>query len=171
MTLLIETKTLSNQIEENISSHDALHEAKAKLFQYQQGEDESLADHMDNFKSLCSTIDYRGGDVFFDIEMVEIEIREDIKNNVSKKDRDEYRMRVTERAKAMAFVKSTNKKRYGKLLATIREQHSFKIDVYPKTLVDAYEMLSSQTNNHNNNNTKSGKEKQTSQHISVGQHE
>ena len=65
--------------------------------------------------------------------MVEKEIREDIKKNMKTIARDEYRVRVTERAKAVAFIKSANKKRYGKLMATIREQHSFKIDVYPRT--------------------------------------
>ena len=65
MSLLTEIKALSNQLEENISSYDALHETKTKFFQYQQGEDETLADHMRNFKALCSTIDYHGGDAFF----------------------------------------------------------------------------------------------------------
>ena len=64
VSLLKEIKTLSNQLEENISSYDALHQAKAKFFQYQQGEDETLADHMHNFKALCSTMDYHGGDSF-----------------------------------------------------------------------------------------------------------
>ena len=47
---------------------------------------------------------------FFDKEMVEIEIREDIKNNTPTKARDEYRVHVAERAKAVAFIKSANKK-------------------------------------------------------------
>ena len=67
-------------------------------------------------------------------------------------------MRVTERAKAVAFIKSANKKKYDKLLATIWEQHSFKIDVYPKTLVDAYEILASHVTNNNTNNSKVKKE-------------
>ena len=158
VSLLTEIKTLSNQLEENVSSYDALHEAKTKLFQYQQSEDESLADHMRNFKALCSTVDYHGGDVFFDKEMVEKEIREDIKKNIKTIARDEYRVRVTERAKAVAFIKSANKKRYGKLMTTIREQHSFKIDVYPRTLVDAYEMLAAHVNNVNNQSNKATKE-------------
>ena len=70
-------------------------------------------------------------------------------------------MRVTERSKAVAFIKSTNKKRYGKLMATIREQHSFKIDVYPRTLVDAYEMLASHVNINNNQGSKTTKENKT----------
>ena len=71
-SLLTEIKTLSYQLEENISSWDALHEAKVRLYQYQQSNDESLADHMRNFKSLCSTVEYHGGDTFFDREMVDV---------------------------------------------------------------------------------------------------
>ena len=46
---------------------------------------------------------------------------------------------------------------YGDLLSTIRDQYSFKIDAYPKTLTDAYEMLSTHTP-HNSNNNQSKKE-------------
>ena len=46
----------------------------------------------------------------------------------------------------------------GKLLASIREQHTFKIDVYPKTLAAAYEMLASHTVQSHSSNNKSTKE-------------
>ena len=46
---------------------------------------------------------------------------------------------------------------YGHLLNSIREQQSFKIDVYPKSLPDAYEMLSAHTN-HSNNTSKNKRE-------------
>ena len=103
VTVLIEIKTLSNQIEENVSSYDALHDAKAKLFRYQQGADESLADHMRNFKDLYSSIDYNVGDMFIDMTMIEVEMREDIKKNITKKSRDEYRIRVMERLSLLPF--------------------------------------------------------------------
>ena len=50
VTLLKEIKLLSNKIEENTSVYDALHEAKSKFYKYQQGDNETLADHMRNFK-------------------------------------------------------------------------------------------------------------------------
>ena len=81
---------------------------------------------------------------FFDMKMVENEIREDLKKEIPKVGRDVYRIRVIERAKAVVFIESANRKKYGKLLASIREQHSFKMDVYLRTLAYIYEMLSSQ---------------------------
>ena len=82
VTLLKEIKLLSNKIDENTSMYDALHEAKAKFYRYQQADNESLADHMRNFKDLCNSIEYHGGDTFFDNGMKEREIRADIENNI-----------------------------------------------------------------------------------------
>ena len=143
--LLIEIKTLSSKIEDNTSAYDALHEAKVKLFRYQQADDESLADHMRNFKDLCNAVEYHGGDVFFDRDMVKAEIRSEPTEDISSTTNDELRERVTDKSKAVAFLKSANRKTYGKLLSSKREQYSFKIDMYPKTLSDAYEMLSAHT--------------------------
>ena len=160
-TLLTEIKTLSNKIEENTSIYDSLHEAKVKFYRYQQADDETLAEHMRNFKDLYHSIEYHGGDVFFDKDMIEFEMQEDVKNSVDKATPKEYRMRVMEKAKAVAFIKSASRKTYGKLLNSIREQHSFKIDVYPKTLADAYEMLSAHTNHGNSNSNKAKKDNKT----------
>jgi len=69
--------------------------------------------------------------------------------------------------KAIGLLKSANNKRYNKLMINIREQFAFKIDVYPKTLNEAYDLLeargeytskpksnnnNSQQHNNNNNN-------------------
>ena len=40
-----------------------------------------------------------------------------------------------------AFLKRADQQKYGKLMTSIRDQHSFKKDVYPKTLHEAYELL------------------------------
>ena len=151
-TLLNEIKILSSKLEENTSVYDALHEAKAKLDQYQQSENDSLVDHMRNFKDLVNSVEYHGGDIFFDKDMMQKEMKEDIKNNIAEATTEEYITRTTEKTKAVAFIKSANRKWYGRLLSSIRDQHSFKIYMYPKTLADTYEMLSSHTT-HNNNHT------------------
>ena len=79
VTLLKEIKLLSNKIEENTSAYNALHEAKSKLYRYQQGENKSLADHMRNFKDLCQSVEYHGSHTFFGQGMKEREIRADLK--------------------------------------------------------------------------------------------
>ena len=52
-----------------------------------------------------------------------------------------YRERVIQKMKAVGLLKRANKKMYSKLMTSIREQFSFKIDVYPATLNDAYDLL------------------------------
>ena len=121
-----------------------------KFYRYQQGEDKRLVDHMRNFKDLVGSIKYHGGDIFFDKDMMECEVKKDIKNNIKRAPPEEYRRRTTEKAKAVAFIKSVNRKTYGRLLNNVRDQHSFKIDIYPKTLADAYQVLSAHTTNNNN---------------------
>ena len=121
---------------------------------------------MKNFKDLVNSIDYHGGDIFFDKEMTKHEMRQDIKDNKLKLSTEDYRTRVIEKSKAVAFIKSANKKTYGKLLSTIHDQHSFKIDVYPKTLADAYEMLSSHTHHNSTSNSKSKKENKSTNQTS-----
>ena len=100
---------------------------------------------MRHFKDLVSSVEYHGGDIFFDKDMMENEIREDEKNNISKTTPEGYRNRTIEKSKAVAFIKSANRKIYGRLSNNICDLQSFKIDVYPKTLAEAYEMLSAHT--------------------------
>ena len=60
-SLLKEIKFFSNKIEENTSIYKALHDAKTRLYLYKQKEDESLEDHIHNFKDLVGTIEHYWG--------------------------------------------------------------------------------------------------------------
>ena len=139
--LLTEIKPLSKKTDENTLMYDGLHEAKAKWFRYPQSDDETLADHMWNFKDLCNGVDYHNGEVFFDRGMVQAEKKEDSDNNIVEASVEEYRARVINKAKAVAFINIADRKMYCKLLPIIREQHSFKISVYPKTLMDVFHLI------------------------------
>ena len=143
--LLKQIKDLSNLVDENTSAYDSLHEAKVKLYTYKQRDDETLADHLQNFKDLVNTVEYYGGTPFYDETMLQYETNLDIKRNVVPVSVKEYKRRIEQKSKAMCFLKGSNSKRYRKLINSIREQHSFKIYVYPKTIVEAYELLSAHT--------------------------
>ena len=41
----------------------------------------------------------------------------------------------------LMLLKRASKVKYRKLLTTIRDQHAFGIDVHPKTLHEAYELM------------------------------
>ena len=49
VALLKQIKHLSSRMDENALIYDALHEAKVKLYTYKQKDEESLADHLQNF--------------------------------------------------------------------------------------------------------------------------
>ena len=86
-------------MEENTSVYDALHEAKTKFYRYQQSDKDTLTDHMYNFKD------------FFDKDMVTREMRADVTTGITPgMNRDNYRDRVIDKAKAVAFIKSSNRK-------------------------------------------------------------
>ena len=112
-SLLTEIKKLSSKLEENTSAYDALRESKVKFYRYQQSEEETLANHMRNFKELVSSVEYHGGDIFFDRDMMENEIREDKEKDMIKTTPEGYRNRTIEKSKTVAFIKSTNKKNMG----------------------------------------------------------
>ena len=63
----------------------------------------------------------------------------------------EYRQIVRDRKMAMAFLLSANKKIYGSLLDKLSDSYSFNIDVYPKTLNLAYELLVKHAGKHKPN--------------------
>ena len=106
---------------------------------------------MQNFKDLASSVEYHGGDIFFDRDMTENEIREDKEKNANKTTPEGYQNRTIGKSKTVVFIKSAKKKKYGCLQTNIRDQQSFKIGVYPKTLAEAYEMLSAHTVHSNTN--------------------
>ena len=59
----------------------------------------------------------------------------------------QYKERVTDKNKAICLLKTACQKQYRRLMQNIRDQYSFKIDVYPANVTDAYKLLSSYHNN------------------------
>ena len=78
-TLLSEIKSQSIKIEENTSIYDSFHKTKVKFYWYQLSEDKTLADYMRNFRDLYHSVEYYGGDIFFNKDMIQHEMREDMK--------------------------------------------------------------------------------------------
>ena len=50
-------------MESNTFIYDAIDEAKARYYDYSQGDDESNEKHLKNFKDIVEVIDHPGGDV------------------------------------------------------------------------------------------------------------
>ena len=67
---------------------------------------------------------------------------------------DELEKYMMDRMMGVVFIKRANKMRYMQLLAKIRDQHTFNIYVYPKTLHNAYELLENHSSSGNKRNNK-----------------
>ena len=140
--LLKDIRRISLQIETNTSIYDALDEAKTIFYTYRQEDNESNAKHLKNFKSIVEAIDHLGGSMFMDKALLDYERDQDDRNPTTlSRSEEELSMAVRERMMGVVFIKRASKAKYGKLMNKIRDQHAFNIDVYPKTLHDAYELL------------------------------
>ena len=73
--------------------------------------------------------------------LAKMEKEKDALKEVPEKNEKDYLKLVRDKMMGIAFLKRSNDKRYGRLITSIRDQHSFKRDVYPTSLHEAYELL------------------------------
>ena len=110
-------------------------------YDYRQENGESNTKHLKNFKNIVSAVDHLGGTMFSDGLLVKTEKEKDKNNGLPIKTDAEYSLIVNEKILGVAFLKRADQQRYSKLMTSIRDQHLFKHDVYPKSLHDAYELI------------------------------
>ena len=110
-------------------------------YDYRQENGESNTKHLKNFKNIVSAVDHLGGTMFSDGLLVKTEKEKDKNNGLPIKTDAEYSLIAKEKMLGVAFLKRADQQRYGKLMTSIRDQHSFKNDVYPESLHDAYELI------------------------------
>ena len=131
----------------NVLVYYVQHEAIKKFYAYYQNEDDSIATHLRNFKTMIAVIEHYRGDIFYDTSLIKHEKNNDRKKGVSEKTDRDYKQIVRDKKMVMAFLLSANKKMYGSLLNKLSDSYLFSMDVYPKTLNMAYELLVKHTNN------------------------
>ena len=95
---------------------------------------------MRNFKSIIEVVEHHGGAIFSDNALINYEKREDDKKGIHRKSGEEYRQVVRGKLMGVALIKRANTKNT-KLLTSVRNQHSFNFDVYPKMLHHVYKLL------------------------------
>ena len=81
----------------------AMYKAKVRLYTYYQGPDNSLANHMNNFKDLMNSIEYHGGEPFYDEKIVKYEKHTAIESGEKKAPIEEYRKRSINKSKDICF--------------------------------------------------------------------
>ena len=94
-------------------------------------------DHIQNFKDLVGTIEHYSGDIFYDKQLAQYETERDKEQGRKTLTSVQCKERVIDKSKAICLLKTACQKRYGRLMQNIRDQYSFKIDVYPTNIADA----------------------------------
>ena len=100
-------------------------------------------------------IEHLGRQMFAEKVLIKYEKDEDKKVGATKKSDEQIELCVREKLTRVVFIKQS-KHDHKKLIKTIRDQHTFGLDVYPKALHDSYELLENhsstdkvQCNDHN----------------------
>lgn len=79
--------------------------------------------------------------MFADDALVNLEKEKDAKKGVTIRPDEEYKSVVRGKMLEVAFLKRASQHKYNKLMISIHDQHSFKKDVYPKSIPEVYELL------------------------------
>ena len=101
--------------------------------------------------------------MFADGVLIKYEKDEDNKVGATKRSDEQIEVCMRDKLMGVALIKRS-KHDHKKLIKTIRDQHAFGLDVYPKTLNDAYELLenhSSTDKERRDEDNKTRKEKET----------
>ena len=86
-------------------------------------------------------IEHLRGAIFAYDALVLHKQKKDDEKFIKHKSDGEYREIVREKMMVVVLMKRSNTTKFTKLFTNIYDQHSFNIDVYPKTLHDTYELL------------------------------
>ena len=116
-------KVLSHQFAVNRSLEESLDDATLKMMAYQQGEDDSVADHIRNIKNLCNMLEHYGGWLIDDEKLIEVAKKKDRDENVAPKSDAAYRKMVRNKSAALRALKSSKHKA---VLRDIRKKFLYK---------------------------------------------
>ena len=132
---------VSREVDINASIYDAIDEAKWKYYTYRQQPYEDNDHHARVFKRNVEVLEHEGGELFNDPILIKHEKQKDIGAGVTAKSDEEYKAIVREKAMATALLKRADQGRCKNFMTNIRDQHGYAIDVYPKILASAHDML------------------------------
>ena len=141
LALLLEIKGISYRFEAQSNLYLALTHAKAAIYAYQQGPNETNASFMSKFKNYIEVIEHYGGTIGDDVAL----INEELKNLQSSGDTDTdlemAKQMARNKAHAIFFMTKADKGRYGQLVIDLENQYTRGTDQYPATITETYNML------------------------------
>ena len=139
--LLKEIRSVSHQLEANVSLYDSVDEAKKSYYLYKQAPEDANATHLKNYRTNVEVVKHFGSDLFNDEALIDYEKNKDKTEGKATDSDEKYAEKVREKMMGVALLKRADDERYAELKLSIRDQFAFGIDVYPKTLNGAYDLL------------------------------
>ena len=128
-------KTVSAGVDSRANKVFTYHEKVIELAKIQQGPLESIDDYRTKFTSAVKTVEMTGGDgLFHPYEQKDTLGRANERENQKMKDR----------VLGMWFLLHSDKIRFGGLLNKMKESETLDKDVYPNSVVEAYNILTNQ---------------------------
>ena len=160
LALLQSIRAISMKFESHDYLYKAMYVATKKFYNYRQGQYETEAEYMANFKDLIEAIIYYGGSLGEDPILVRAELVElgndmDSYEKISESTRQKLNLNLEpgssehkdassaarDKFFAMAFLMSSDPRRYKNLLTELDNDHSKGTGNYPTTLTAAYSLL------------------------------
>jgi len=140
--LLKEIRGISYQIDPNQSIYDAIDELQKQFFTYRQ-EDSNNVLHLARFKDYVDVMEHFGIEMFQDECCIEHEEAKDKAKGLKTVSQDAYAKKVKEKRLATCLLRRSNMQIYGPLMRELRDNYLHKLDLYPNTLDEAYNLLQS----------------------------
>ena len=142
LKLLAEIKSITFKFEDQKYLPLSIHQAKANFYAYHQ-KDLSNAQHLERFNNLVDiSTSYEGN--LHDQAITKFVSQQKHQKKLTELTKDE-RKECNEEAKeiylAVAFIHASDRKRYGKLIKDLENDHTKGNNNYPKDMVKAYQLL------------------------------
>ena len=161
IALLKAIKQIMFQYQEEKYPYHALFEAKRRFYTFAQDRSMSCAQYLETFRNNVEVIEHAGGEIGMDRAVWESILRQDnrqieavteAQTEAATADNPAPTQATADQiqaAKALgqqqflacAFLLGANRKTYGKLVEDIENDYTQKVDKYPKSLINAYTLL------------------------------
>jgi hypothetical protein len=121
----------------------SLHEAMRKFYTSHQDKHSNAQDYYQRFKNQVEVVEHCGGSVGRHSGLIEKALKDMslTRRNASPGQLQAAEKSAKEAYMACAFLLGSDRKRYGKLIEDLENDHVQRNDKYPKTLVEAYNLL------------------------------
>ena len=141
-SLLKEIRGICHQIEPTSCIYDSIDELQRQFFAYRQQPGMDNITHLGRFRDFVEVMNHFGIKMFRDECCIAYEKQYDKDQRLSALEPDKgYLVRIEQRRLAVCFLRRSNMQIYTPLMRELRDQFLHGMDIYPRTLDEAFSLL------------------------------